>query len=117
MKSYRENLSVSPGPGAYEINETQTKFKDRSPFIRDDAIKTLTKSKELNPGPGAYDFNKSKNLPNWFTIGKRLKTPRKPKQPGPGAYDPNLSGISPNKRAMKLMPTVTSKRMLTQLQE
>ena len=44
----------NPAVGQYEVNESQTKFQNKSVIIREDIVKQRRPA-ESNPGPGQYD--------------------------------------------------------------
>ena len=84
---------MSPGPGAYEVNNFVN--KDRTPtagFGKTGRNSIVGKKEKSKLGPGNYDVNPKKGGPS-FSFGAKSEQKVKSEVPGPGNYDPNLSAV------------------------
>lgn len=93
---------ANPGPGRYNVDESRTRIKSRSPSCTfgTSPRKTIMTITFSTPGPGEYDpvTTKFKHRGPTYQIGLKF-SPRRDITPGPGTYDKREDSLSSSSSA------------------
>lgn len=111
ISSLAKDRVNSPGPGAYDANETVVKDKIPNYGFGNTERKDLVNNEEkLKPGPGNYNLKSNQNIKS-FKIGQKINQSFKNNTPGPGNYNPNPNIVKTSVKGVKIPNKIINKSL------